>query len=434
MSILLENAITLLSQRPYRFERRNILIEGSKISKVSKSKIICKGAQKLDCTNKVAIPGLINAHTHTPMSLLRGLGDDLSLNDWLNKFTWPREALMTPKDMEIGSMLAIAEMIHCGVSCFNDNYFHMDSIAKAVLDSSMRACLGYSMIDRTKYTDNLNFDSTKADSELKIAKEFAKKYSNNDTITVSMSPHSAHTCSAYLLTESAKLAKEFDCILHIHSAETKEELQICKKAHGSSSAISSLDKYGCLGKKTVLAHGIYVSNDDIKLISKNGASVCTCPVSNLKLASGNLPPIKDYLQNKVNLSIGTDGSASNNTLSIFESMKVGLLCQKNANFNPAHLSADDYLYMGTQGGANALHINCGVIQPNTFADIALINIQSANLVPFQNNSGWLLYSAGSQNVSDLIVNGKWVMKNHVISTFREADVLKRAQKVVDGLN
>jgi 5-methylthioadenosine/S-adenosylhomocysteine deaminase len=435
MKILLKNALVLTNGKKYSFLRQDILINQNLIAEVSDD-ISCNADEIIDCTNRIVMPGLINAHTHAPMSLLRGQGDDLQLKDWLNKFTWPREAKMSSEQIKIGAMLAIAEMIRCGVTCFDEHYFHMDAIAKAVEQSGIRAVLGYSMIDRTKFVEKPEFDfEGKGKKELKISEKFIKDWNNKaeQRITVSVSPHASFTCSEQLLNAASKSSKKHDCILHIHAAETRSELAFMLNYY-KLRPIQFLKKCGCINEKSVLAHGVYVSKSEIEIIARNKASVCTCPVSNLKLASGGAPPIPQYLKSKVNLCIGTDGAASNNTLSIFESMKIGALEQKNFHFDASIIRADDYLYMGTKGGAKALNINAGEIQKNKLADLIMLDINSPNIIPFVNNAGWLVYAAGPQNVTDTMVNGKWLMRDRIICTFDEYEILKKAQKTADSLN
>ncbi|MFA5108915.1 MAG: amidohydrolase [Candidatus Micrarchaeia archaeon] len=428
MATILENAITLLPGRPYRFERRNILIVENKISAVSKSKIHHSSAQKIDCTKKIVIPGLINAHTHAPMSILRGHGDDLPLHDWLSKHMWPKEKKLGANDIYAGTMLSIAQMFTSGITCFNDNYFHISAIAKAAKETNIRATLGYSMIDLG------DFDG-KGQSELKQAQKDAKEISQDKTglLTPSINPHAPNTCSKELLQESASLAKKLNLKLHIHACETKSELAFTKKKFNST-PISILEKTGCLTKNSILAHAIYCNPADILLIKKSGASIAHCPIANMKLGSGSFTPITKYIANHTNVCLGTDGPASNNSLSMFETAKMAALLQKNHLENPAAAKADDYLFMALEGGAKALGINAGKIAPGALADLAFLNADSPELIPFSNNAGWLLYSAGAQNISDLMVNGKWVMKNKTILTFDVQKVMQNAQKISDSLN
>ena len=355
MPTLLENAITRLPGRPYRFERRHILIGGSKISKVSKSKISASGAQKIDCSKKIIIPGLINAHTHAPMSVLRGHGDDLPLQDWLSKHMWPNEKKLSPSDIYWGALLSIAQMFSSGTTCFNEHYFHISSIAKAATEANMRCTLGYSMIDLGDFEG-------KGQSELRQAEKDAKEIlqGKSGLLTPSINPHAPNTCSKGLLQSSAILAKKFGCILHTHVSETKAELASIKKEFGET-PVSLLAKTGCLANKSVLAHAIYCGSSDISLIKKSGASIAHCPVANMKLGSGSLAPISQYLKNGTNICLGTDGPASNNSFNMIETAKMAALLQKNHFENPSAAKAGDYLFMATEGGAKALGINAGKI-------------------------------------------------------------------------
>lgn len=427
MEILLKNALVLSSSCPYKFSRKDVLIKDGKIAKIANS-ITANGAQKIDCSKKAAIPGLINCHTHSPMSLLRGLGDDLHLGDWLKHIMWPREKKLSESDIKTGAYLAIAEMLHSGTTTFNDHYFYMDSIADAAQSAGIRCALGYSMID-------MGDAEGKGQSELKIAKEFAKKIISKKTnmLIPTINPHAPNTCSKKLLEESAALSKELNCHLHIHAAETREELAFTLKNYNMR-PIQFLEACGCVSKNSILAHGVYASKSEIALAAKKGASVCHCPVANLKLASGGAAPIPQYIGAKANLALGTDGAASNNSLNMFETMKVGLIEQKNFHFDASSVKADDYLHMATAGGADALKINAGRLKEGTLADIALIGLNCANLVPFTNNAGWLAYSASPQNVSDVIINGKIVMQDKKILTFGEQEIFENAQKIADKIN
>jgi len=427
MQTLLENALILLPDVPCRFERRHILIENNKISKISKSKIIQKGAEKTDCSKKIIIPGLFNTHTHAPMTLLRAHGDDLPLHDWLSKEMWPKEKKLSPRDIYVGSLLAIAQMFRSGTTCFNDHYFHISSISKAAKKANIRCTLGYSMIDLGDFEG-------KGRSELKQARKDVKEISEDKSglLSPSINPHAPNTCSKELLEESANLANEFNCPIHTHVSETKSELEFVKRKYGQT-PIELLSKCNCLSKKSILAHAIYCTPKDISIIKSSGASVVHCPVANMKLASGSQAPIPDYLNSKINVALGTDGPASNNSLNMFETAKMAALIQKNAKENASAAKADDYLNMLNQGGAKALGINAGKIEEGYLADLAFLDATSPDLIPFSNSAGWLLYSANPQNVCDLMVNGKFVMKNQEILTFNQEEIMKKAQKIADKL-
>lgn len=427
MKILLKQGLVLSSTAPYRFKRKDILIQDGKIAEISDT-ISTSADEKIDCREKVILPGLINSHTHVAMNILRGVGDDLQLMDWLSKEIWPREKKLTENDVHIGSKLAICESIRSGTTCINDMYFHMDLVTDAVEESGIRAVLGYGMIDLGDF-------EAKGQEELKEAKRFTKKLieKKNPLLRPAICPHAPHTCSKKLLEESAKLAKEQRQILHIHCAETRAELAHTLKEYRLR-PVQLLEKTGCLTDSSILAHGVYVSKSEFRTLKKSGASIAHCPASNLKLAGGGAAPIPQFIIEDVNLSIGTDSAASNNSLSVLESAKMGALEQKNFHFDASAIKADDYLKMCLEGGARALGLRSGKIKKGYDADLIFIDKNQPNIVPFTNNAGWLLYSFTNSNVADSMVGGRWVMKDRVILTLDEAKVLKDSQKIADRLN
>lgn len=440
MGYLIQKARVQSAEAPYNFQMKEVAIsDEGQIEAVSRTLASAaypsSSYERIDASGRVLLPGLVNAHSHAPMSLLRGVGDDLQLAKWLLTAMWPREARMDEKTIGIGARLAACEMIRSGITCFNDMYFHMDAIADAVDSSGLRAVLGYSMIDRVKSGEKIEFDFTgKGKRELDIGEKFAKRWMGkaNGRITTSISPHAPHTCSQELLGASARLAKRLGVHLHIHAAETRTELaevlSMTKKR-----PIDYLDDCGLLGPRTVLAHGVYASKSEISLIAKRGSSVAHCPVSNLKLASGGSAPIPEMLAAGVNLSLGTDGAASNNSLDIFQSMKVGAIEQKNSRFDASAVKADDYLRMGAAGGAQALGLKTGRIACGYAADLILLDARSPNLVPFHDNAGWLVYAAGPQNVTDVMVAGKWLMRGRKLLTLDEEKIIEEGQKAAERI-
>lgn len=427
MASLITGAKILSADAPYSFSERDVLVSDAGIIEKVAPSIKAAGAEVINAKGKILLPGLINTHTHAAMSLLRGVGDDLHLAEWLQKDIWPREKKMTPASVKAGTLLACAEMIRSGTTAFNDMYFHMEATAEAAAEAGMRAVLGYGMIDMGDFEG-------KGSKELAIAEAFAKKVQQkkNPLLTPSIAPHATNTCSKELLQESARLAGKLKIPLHIHAAETRKELaEVLAKT--KKRPIEFLDSCGCLGPRTVLAHGVYASKSEVSLIAKRGASLSHCPVSNLKLASGGAAPIPEYIRAGANLSLGTDGAASNNSLSLFESMKVGAIEQKNFRFDAAAVKADDYLHMATEGGARALGLKAGKIAAGYLADLILLNSRAPNLVPFTNNAGWLVYSVGQQNVADVMVNGKWLMRESELLTLDEEKILAAAQKAAGEL-
>ncbi|VVB99167.1 5'-deoxyadenosine deaminase [uncultured archaeon] len=418
MSLLVKNA-TLISGK-----KADVLVEDGKISKIGAS-LPASGADKLDATGKLLIPGFINTHTHVAMSLLRGAAEDMQLHDWL-KAVWKYEKKMSPASVKAGSLLACAEMLKSGTTCFNDMYFHMGSVAEAAAESGMRACLGYSMID--------NGDEKKRKSELSISDSFVREWHGreNGRITCSIAPHSLYTCSKELLVASGDLAKKTGLPLHIHLSETRKEVFDCLSAHKKRPAYY-LDSLGVLFPRTVAAHSVWLTKEEVRLLSSRKATPSLCPVSNMKLSGGATAPMPEMQEFGMNISIGTDGSASNNSLSMFESMKTLGLLQKNTRWDATVASDSAILDAATIGGARALGIDSGKIAEGSLADIALLGLRAANMSPTGSLAGSVVYSAHAGNVTDVIVDGKLVVEDRKLLTLDEEKIIEEAQKEKETL-
>jgi len=418
MSLLIKSA-TLPSGK-----KTDILIEGSFISKVAPS-ITARTEEKIDASGKIALPGMINTHTHAAMTLFRGVGEDAQLHDWLAAVR-ALEVKVKPAQIRAGTALAVAEMIRSGTTCFNDMYFHMDEVAAAVEESGMRAALGYSMVDMG--------DSGKRKSELTICEQFIKDWHGkaDGRITASVPPHSIYLCSKELLIASRELAAKHGALLHIHLSETRKEVFDCLSSHKLRPAYY-LDSLGLLTPRTVAAHCVWMTKEEIKLLASRGVSASLNPVSNMKLAGGAVAPLPEMISAGMNISLGTDGSASNDSLSMFETMKFLALSVKNARWDAASATAPQMLSAATEGGACALGINTGALAPGKLADIILIDARAANMVPAHDITANLVYSAHAGNVTDSIINGKVVMRDRKILTLDEEKVVERAQKEAEKL-
>ncbi|MCX8163597.1 MAG: amidohydrolase [Candidatus Micrarchaeota archaeon] len=427
MELLLENGLVLSSSRPYRFKRQHILISQGKIKKISQYKISAN-ATKIDCSTKAILPAFINAHTHSPMSILRGLGEDKNLFVWLEKFIWPAEKKLSKEDVYWGSLLSIIEMIRSGTGAFNEHYFFIDSIAKAALKMKIRCVLGYSMIDLGDFDFKGAKELEQAEKDIQLILSY-----NSSLLKPSVNPHAPHTCSEKLLLNSAALAKKYNIILHTHLSETKKEQAFIKRKYKLSPA-ALLAKTGCLTNKTILAHSIYCNREDISLIKKYGSSIAHCPVANFKLGSGLVCPIISFLKNKINVAIGTDGPASNNSLNLLESAKFAALVQKNLYQKPEVISADDIFYMLTEGGAKALGINSGSIEEGKNADLVFFDISSPELSPFSNSISWIIYSSSCFSISDLMVAGEFLMQNKKVLNIDQDLVIKKANQIRQKLS
>ncbi len=418
MSLLIKNA-TLLSGK-----KADILIEGSLISEISPS-ITARADEKIDANGKIALPGMVNTHTHAAMTLFRGIGEDATLHDWLAAVR-AVEVKVTPAQIHAGTSLAVAEMIKGGTTCFNDMYFHMDEVAAAVQESGMRAVLGYSMVDMG--------DAGKRKSELKIAEQFIKDWQGkaDGRITTSVPPHSLYLCSRELLVASEAMSKKYKVPLHIHLSETRKEVFDCLSSH-KLRPVPYLDSLGLLTHRTVAAHCVWLTKEEVKMLASRGVSASLNPVSNMKLAGGAIAPLPEMQEAKMNVSLGTDGSASNDSLSMFETMKFLALTVKNARWDATAATAPQILAAATEGGARALGMNAGALAEGKLADIILIDARAPNMAPLHNVTANLVYSAHAGNVTDSIINGKVVMRERKLLTLDEEKVVESAQKEAEKL-
>lgn len=413
MSLLIKNA-TLLSGK-----KSDILVDGGKIAKIAPS-ITASAEEKIDASRKIALPGFVNTHTHAAMTLFRGIGKDESLHDWLADVR-KAEVKVTEKQIRAGTALAIAEMLKSGTTCFNDMYFHMDEVAKAVQQSGIRACLGYSVVDMG--------DEKKRKSELKICEQFINDWQGKaeGRITASVPPHSIYLCSRELLEASRDLAKKYRVILHIHLSETRKEVFDCLSAHKLRPA-NYLDSLGLLTPGTVAAHCVWMTKEELRLLAARGVSASLNPISNAKLAGGAVAPLPEMEEFGMNVSLGTDGSASNDSLSMIETMKFLSLSVKNARWDASQGKAERIISHATEGGARALGIKAGQLSVGALADIILLDARAPNLVPEHSIAANIAYSAHAGNVTDSIINGKIVVRDRELLTLDEEKVVDAAQK------
>ncbi len=405
-----------------------IAIQGNKIVHVGSESSLehLRGNYIIDAKGKFVLPGFINGHTHIGMSLMRGLGDDLALMDWLTKVIWPFELKMSPEDVYIASLLSIAELLQSGVTTINDMYFHMDSVVKAIDETGIRAIVGYGMIDLNNEQKRL--------AELKEERRFIEntigRYSR---IMVSVTPHAANTCSSDLLKESIALAKEFDIPIHIHLSETKGEVEAIRKETGKS-PVEYLKEIGLFEANVIAAHGVWLSDKEIEILSSHSVSIIHNPSSNLKLGSG-ISPVHKLLQNGVNVGLGTDGPASNNNQSILLEARLAALLQKGHNLNPKLMSAVEVLKMATSLGAKSLGIydKVGSLEVGKHADIILIDSQPPHSVPSENPYSTIVYSAWPSDISDVFVDGRHLIKDHHFETIDITKIIDDARKAKERI-
>jgi len=427
LSVLLENVSWLVTQNPARAVLRNtsVRIEDGIISEIG-ARAAEKVDQTIDCEGKIVLPGLINTHTHLAMTMFRGYADDMKLEDWLQSKIWPLELKLTPEICHYGALLGCLEMIATGTTTFVDMYFFMEEVAKAVVAAGLRAYLSYGIFGaEASALEQKSKENTK--QFIKFLKEL-----NHPRVNLAIGPHAPYSCSPELLMWAKEIANKENAILHIHLAETRSEQAQVQKEHGMRE-MEYLDKLGFLCPNLLAAHCVWLTKSEVSLLAKRGVKVSHCPVSNMKLASGGVAPVPEMLESGVTVSIGTDGAASNNSLDMFESMKICALAHKAHRWDAAVLTAQQVLDLATIEAARALSIDnkVGSIETGKQADLIVIDTRAPNLVPIHGAAtvvSDLVYSAKGANVDTTIVDGKVIMKNREFQTLRESEIYEKTQE------
>jgi 5-methylthioadenosine/S-adenosylhomocysteine deaminase len=422
-NILIKDA-TIISNE---IKKSSLLIQNDKIVEISDKLSVNDADEVINASGKVLIPGLVNTHTHLSMTLMRGLADDMPLDTWLNNYIWPVEAELNPEYCYAGALVACAEMIRSGTTCFNDMYFYMDHVAKAADEAGLRGIISHGMIDFG--------DEDKRRQEFKESIRIIKKCHNtgNGRIQVAFGPHSPYTCSQELLSQVKRKASKYGVRIHIHVSETQKEVFDILEAHGKR-PFEYLDELGFLGSEVTAAHAVWLSKNEIDIIKHSEVKLSHNPSSNMKLSSG-VSPVSGLLNKDVCVSIGTDGPASNNNMDMFEEMKITALLQKVTTMDPTVLNAEEVFKMATINGAKSLGLEdqIGSIEVGKKADITLIDARSPQLTPFRNPISHIVYSANGGNVDTVICNGEILMKNRKLLTLDENMILEAAQNASEEL-
>lgn len=434
MKILIKNPLILdYKENQFYSYRAHILIQDDKIAGIT-SDLPDEWAHAdeiIEAAHLVAMPGLVNTHNHSSMSLLRSFCDDLRLMEWLDKKMLPAEANMNEQDIYWGALLAIAEMLKSGTTAYADMYIHMDQIAQAVQDSGIRASL----------TRGLVFLEEDGGRRLREGIDLVQSWSGkaDGRITTMMGPHAPYTCSPEHLKEVMQIAKELQVPIHIHLAETHEEVEKINKKYGKSPTRYLYDLGLFDGSYHVLlAHAVHLDNDDIQLLENLKGGVAHNPFSNVKLGCG-IAPVHQMIQQGITVGLGTDGAGSATSLDLFKEMKMAAGLQKVKSRDPAIIDAHTILKMATINGAEILGIadQIGRIQVGKQADLILVNIEQPHLVPHHDLVSLLVYSVVGHDVETTIVNGKIVMKNRELLTIDEErllfEVKERAKRIVKGV-
>jgi 5-methylthioadenosine/S-adenosylhomocysteine deaminase len=380
----------------------------------------------LDCSGRVLLPGLVNAHTHVPMTLLRGLADDRRLDVWLLGYMMPVEReFVSPDFCRLGALLACAEMIRGGVTCFADMYYFEEAVARATVEAGMRAVCSQTVL---KFPSP---DAASYEDSLAMAREFIGAWRGHPLITPSVAPHAPYTTTPEILRACTQLAVEFDVPLHIHLAETAQEVDDCRAANDMP-VIPWVKKQSLLEAKLLAAHCVHVDEGEIHTLKRANAGIAHNPSSNLKLASG-FAPVTQMLAEGLPVGVGTDGPASNNDLDMFEEMRLASFIAKATTGNPTALPAAQTLAMATRLGAQALHMGdvTGSLEAGKRADLILMDLRDVHTSPAFGREpeaviSRLVYSAHSTDVTDVMVNGRWLMRQRKLLTIDVEPLLQAA--------
>lgn len=400
MSILIKNVL-------HQDKLTDVLIEGNRIARIASGISAPAGAEVLDGTDKAIIPGFINTHTHASMTLFRGYGDDLPLMTWLEDYIWPVEAQMTAHDVYVGARLACLEMLRSGTTCFLDMYMHPLETAKAVEEMGLRAHLSYTLFDQGN-VERAELDRKRSYEYFDRFKEFS------DRITFTLGPHAIYTVSGEQLQFCHQFAQEHNVKIHLHLSETKGEIDECVRQHGLT-PVRYLEKLGILSEHLVLAHVVWIDDEEMDLLAKYNVSVVHNPASNLKLASGYAFKYEEMKRRGIRIGIGTDGCSSSNNLDMVVAMKLASFLGKGWRFDSTACKADDIFASATSVGADILGIPAGRVEEGALADVCLVDLNTPELVPLNSLTSNLVYAtSGSSCVDTVIVDGRILMRDKYV--------------------
>lgn len=432
VDLILRNVeILTMDQDFHHYQSGALAVNGKNIEAVGEEADILvryTANQMVDGKGRILLPGLINAHTHVPMTLLRGLADDLRLDVWLMGYMMPVEREFVSADfVRLGTQLACVEMIRSGVTTFADMYYFEEEVAKATAEIGMRALCAQTVL---KFPTP---DSQFFEESLEMSRDFITRWKDHDLIVPSVAPHAPYTCTAEILKATAALAAEFNVPLHTHLAETATEVENMRRENRMP-VIPYVKKQNLFDAKVLAAHCVHVDDGEMHTLLHSNAGVAHNPSSNMKLSSG-VAPINRMLEIGLNVGIGTDGPASNNDLDMFEEMRLASFLQKGFSGDPTALPAKTTLLMATRLGAQAMHIGhlTGSLEPGKRADLIMIDIDPLHNSPrFRHDPNGIytqiIYASKATDVKDVMVNGKWLMRDQQLIDLNEEDFLRQSRE------
>ena len=377
----------------------------------------------IDGWGKAVIPGFVNGHGHAAMTLFRGFADDMPLRLWLEKKIWPNEAKLTRSDIYWGTKLACLEMIKSGTTTFMDMYFHYGAIAEAACEMGMRAVISAVLFD--------SFDPEKTLAcQRSVERLYEEKANYSRRIKFSLGPHAIYTVSGELLRWAHRFAMEHNLLIHLHLAETQQEVADSVRDFGMT-PVRYLYKLGVLSPQLVIAHGIYIDEDEIRMLADHGVKVIHNPASNLKLASGFRFPFVEMKRAGIQVGLGTDGCSSSNNLDMVEAMKLAALVGKAWRKDPEVLTAQEVFEAATSVGADILGLDAGRIEAGRLADLCLVDLKQPAFVPNFNFTSNLVYAANGSCIDTVLCNGKIVMENRKVPG--EEEILEKTARLAYDL-
>ncbi len=409
------------------YENGFIAVRGERIVDVGDVAVLqakgYKAKQTIDARGKAVLPGLINTHTHIPMTLFRGIADDLDLQDWLTKYIFPAEAKNVTRDFVVaGTQLGLVEMVRGGTTTYVDMYYFEDAIAEETKKAGVRGVLGETVID-FPVPDNKTWESALAYTE-----GFAKRWKGDPLITPAIAPHAPYTVKTEHLNEARALAEKFDIPIVTHISEAPTETEFMEKTYKLHS-VSYLEKIGFLSPRVIGAHVVHVNEEEIAILKRREVGVAHCPQSNMKLSSG-AAPIPQMLKAGLRIGLGTDGAASNHDLSLWEEIDAAAKLHKLVTMNPTVVTALQAFEMATIGGARAIHMEkeIGSLEPGKRADLVIVDLSASHLTPMYNLYSHLVYATKASDVTDTIVNGRVLMRNRRLLTLNEEAIKTLARR------
>ena len=416
--ILIKDADALIDGK---IGKHSIYITDDKISGIDTEPKDFKPDTVIDGADRLVIPGLINAHTHSYMAPLRNIADDMPFMDWLLKGVNPVEDKMTPEDAYWGAMLAMVEMIMCGTTTFNDMQMHIHQTTRAAKESGMRAVISRGLVGS---------DYDKNDVRIREALEEMEDGKECDRLSFMLGPHAPYSCGPDYLRCVADIAKEKGLGLHIHLAESVTEVENLRKEHNCT-AIEYAQKAGCFEVPCIAAHCVQVTDQDIEILKNRNVSVVTNPASNMKLGNG-FAPVPKMIEAGINVALGTDGAASNNSLNMFHEMSLLALIHKGVGKTPVCIGAEETLRIATENGAKALGLEgvTGKIAKGYKADLAILRLDTPSMVPRNNVLSSLTYSANGSEVDTVIIDGDIVMEGREFKSLDVEKIYAEAEKIV----